>query len=301
MNRQTSDTRTNNTRGATGNLKAIITGAGGLLGAELRRQLPNAAAYDHQALDAADEGMVWKALTNRKAEIVFHCVAMSNVDQCELAPAMARRANAVAARTVAATCAAVGIHMVSISSDYVFDGKAGQTLMEESLPRPLSVYGRTKLEGERAVQQVNPAAAIVRTSWLYGQGKTTFTDSMIDRVAGGERLSIARDQTSCPTWVRDLAEALVKLAGRRASGIFHLAGEGQTSRDEWARAAVRFAGLDGDQIESIDHFSAVARRPRFSALTNTRARALGIVLPPWQASLETYVRATRDIMPDQVA
>lgn len=270
-------------------MKALITGGRGLLGQELASILPNATTYDHNSLDITDESQIWHALTSRRVDVVFHCAGATNVDACEKDPAGARRVNAVGARTVASVCASLGIYLMTVSTDYVLSGKPGVPLTEEANPRPLSVYAKTKLEGENAVQAVNPNAAIVRTSWLYGNWRETFVDRVLMKGAAREPMSISSDQVSSPTWVRELAPAMVRLAARRPSGIFHLTNEGATPRDEWARAILEAANLDPALVESVVNYPAPARRPRFSALTNCRARDQGITLPNWRTALEAYV------------
>jgi dTDP-4-dehydrorhamnose reductase len=270
-------------------LKALITGAGGLLGSELSSILSGVSAYSHEALDVTDETQLWRALTHRRVEVVFHCAAMTDVDACEAQPAKARAVNAFGARCVASICASLGIYVVTISTDYVFDGRPGQQLVEDSQTRPLSVYGRTKREGEVGVQDVNPNAAIVRTSWLYGRWRETFVDRVLEKGAAGQTMAVSSDQASSPTWVQDLAQALVRLAARRPAGIFHLTGEGAVARDVWARATLETAGYDTRLVQGVTGYPAPARRPRYSALTNARARAMGISLPPWRESLDAYV------------
>ena len=272
-------------------MKTLITGAGGLLGRQLADITPNLFAYDHAALDVTDEAQVWRVLTNRKVDVVFHCAAMTDVDGCERDPARARRVNAVGAKNVASICASLKIYLVVISTDYVFDGRPGRQILEDSAPKPLSVYGRTKLEGEVATQDVDPGAAIVRTSWLYGSWRETFTDRILAKGSAGEQMSISSDQISSPTWVKDLAPALARLASKRCSGIYHLTGEGAATRDEWARAILESAGLDSSLVNSVAGYPADARRPKFSALTNTRARHFGVTLPPWRDSVQTFVES----------
>ena len=270
-------------------MKALITGAGGLLGSELKAILPHPFSYEHDTLDITDKGRVWKALTNRNVDVVFHCAAMTDVDACERDPARARRVNVVGARNIASICSSLKIYLVAVGTDYVFNGRLGHAILEDSTPKPVSTYGRTKLEGETAVQAVNPGAAIVRTSWLYGRWRETFTDRVLAKGAAGEQMSISSDQVSSPTWVYDLAPSLVRLAQKRASGIFHLTGDGPAGRDEWARAILEAADLDSSLVQSVVSYPAPAKRPKFSALANSRARSLGITLPPWRESVTAYV------------
>lgn len=270
-------------------MKALITGAGGLVGQELASIVPSVAAYSHKDLDVTDETQLWCALTNRKLDVVYNCAGMTNVDECETQPARARLVNAVAPRCLASICASLGIYLVNISTDYVFEGRRGQTLDETAHTKPVSVYGRTKREGEVGIQDINPNAAIVRTSWLYGRWRPTFTEHVLTKASEGHPFPISSDQVSSPTWVHDLAPALVRLASRRPSGIFHLTGEGSVSRSGWAQIVLECGGYDTRLVQGVVDYPAPARRPKYSALTNTRARQLGVWLPQWQDSVRSYV------------
>ncbi len=270
-------------------MKALITGAGGLLGSELASVLPGAVALNHSALDVTDEDQVWRRLSDRRVDVVFHCAAMSDVDGCEREPVRARRVNALGARNIASVCGSLHIFMVAISTDYVFDGRPGQPLLEDASPKPLSVYARTKLEGEACVEQFAPGHAIVRTSWLYGRGRKSFVSWVMDHGRANRPFDVVTTQDSSPTYVRDLAPALVRLASTRSNGIFHLVSEGHATRDEWARAVLESADLDPGLVRPVESYPAPARRPRYSALTNRRAAQLGIRLPYWREALNRYL------------
>ena len=276
-------------------MKAFITGAGGQVGSELRALLPSAIAADHATLDVSDEDSVWRALTNKKIDVVFHTAAMTDVDACERSPASARRVNALGARNLACVCGTLGIYLVALSTDYVFDGRGHIDHDEDAATRPISVYGKSKLEGEIAVAENCPQAAVVRTSWVYGSGRRNFVRKVLERASTGENISMVTHQVSTPTWARDLAPALIKLARRRPAGTFHLTNEGHASRCEWARAIVELVGLDPDRVQPVESVPTFARRPAYSVLANRRARALGISLRPWHESLADFIEVDGDI------
>ena len=278
-------------------MKALITGAGGQVGTELRSLLPGAIAADHSSLDVSNEDIVWRALTNKKIDVVFHVAAMTDVDACERDPASARRVNALGTRNLASVCGALGIYLIALSTDYVFDGRGRYDHDENAATKPISVYGRTKLEGEIAVADNCPQGAVVRTSWIYGTGRRNFVRKVLDRTSTDESIYMVTHQVSSPTWARDLAPALVKLARKRPSGIFHLTNEGHASRYDWARAIVELAGLDPERVQPVESVPTLARRPGYSVLVNKRARSLGISLRPWQESLADFIASDRDLSP----
>lgn len=279
-------------------MRALITGASGLLGRELAAILPGAVSLDHEHLDIADEDSVWRAFTSKQADVVFHCAAMTDVDGCERDPARAWRVNALGSRNVAGVCCSLRLFLVALSTDYVFDGRLGKDIPEDAKPNPLSVYGKTKLEGEAAIQDLCPNHAIVRTSWLYGAHRGNFVERVLSKGFRGQSMPVVNTQVSSPTWAKDLAPALVETARKHATGVFHLTNEGHTARDDWARAILEAARLDSQLIESVESFPAPAKRPRYSALANVRGRGLGIRLEPWQDALDTFVSSdpvTRDL------
>jgi dTDP-4-dehydrorhamnose reductase len=276
-------------------MKAFITGAGGQVGSELRAILPGAIAADHAALDVSNEDSVWKALTNKKIDVVFHTAAMTDVDACERDPASARRVNALGTRNLACVCGTLGIYLVALSTDYVFDGRGHVDHYEDAATKPISVYGKSKLEGEIAVAENCPQGAVVRTSWVYGSGRRNFVRKVLERASTEEYISMVTHQVSTPTWARDLAPALVKLARRRPAGTFHLTNDGHASRYEWARAIVELAGMDPERVHPIQSVPTVARRPGYSVLANRRARSLGISLRPWYESLAEFIAVDGDI------
>jgi dTDP-4-dehydrorhamnose reductase len=246
----------------------LITGAGGQLGAALSEAFPEADARTRAELDvtrpfAAD------------AELVLHAAAWTDVDGAEAHPEGARRVNVDGTRNVAG----LGVPVVYYSSDYVFDGSKGEPYVESDEPRPLSVYGRTKLEGEREVRE----GWIVRSSWLFGWTGTNFVRTMLR--LGGERdeVSVVADQVGSPTYVGHLAEATRELL-ELPEGVWHVAADGECTWADFARAIFEEAGLDCRVHEiTTAELGRRAPRPAYSVLRSERDDAPR--LPHWREGL----------------
>jgi dTDP-4-dehydrorhamnose reductase len=182
-----------------------------------------------------------------------------------------------------------------VGTDFVFSGEQGSSYSERAEPDPVSVYGSSKLAGERAVLETDPSFAVARTSWVYGGAGKHFPRTVLSVVAARGQMAVVDDEISCPTFAGDLAEALVALAGQRPSGIFHLTNEGAVSRYEFARGVMHAAGKDASAISPIStaeflaSYPLPAKRPVNSALENHRAAQLGVRLPDWRSSLRAYV------------
>ncbi|HTL46430.1 MAG TPA: sugar nucleotide-binding protein, partial [Verrucomicrobiae bacterium] len=171
-----------------------------------------------------------------------------------------------------------------VSTDYVFDGAAGRAYTEQDAPNPQSVYGESKLAGEKAVAAANPRHMIVRTAWLYSETGNNFPKTMIKLAAQGE-VRVVEDQFGSPTYALDLARGIEKLISTQAYGIYHLAGSGKASWYSFAAAIFRAMGIPA-KVTPIpaSAFPRPARRPAYSVLETRR----GVVLPPWEKGLETF-------------
>ncbi len=233
--------------------------------------------------------------------IVINCAGYTDVDRAESEPELALAVNGTGAGAVARACAEVGAHLVHISTDYVFDGSRRRPYPENAVPRPLSAYGRSKLEGERQVRAALDRALIVRSAWLFGPGRPGFVDKVLERARRGQEVRVVTDQVGSPTYTRDLARALLTLARRRVFGLVHLVNQGQASRFELARQCLRLAGLDPELVRpatTAELGTAPAPRPPFSVLESRRAaRLLGGPLPTWLDALERYL--AEGSMPDE--
>ncbi len=275
-------------------MRVLITGAGGQLGRALQEAFrsDDVFPYDHAALDVTDAGAVRRAMGEARPEVAVHAAAWTDTAGCEKDPQRAMAVNAGGSAVVAGACHSAGAAMVYISTNEVFDGTKATPYVEDDEPLPINGYGQSKLEGERRVQAVLDRVIIVRTSWLYGPGRVSFPEKILQAAKERGRLRLVTDEVASPTWTVDLAPAISRLVRKPASGIYHLANGGQCSRLEWAREVLRLAGLDSVTMEPTvqAEFGGPYRKPALSTLANVRAAALGIELRPWPAALRDHFR-----------
>ena len=291
-------------------MKILITGSTGLLGQALSRKLaprgeltglsrhaPEAAAARHIVCDLRDRARTAEAVRGLQPDVVIHAQAFSDVDRCEQEPVEAEAMNIGATANLLEALQGSPAWLIHISSDYVFDGTRGRPYDEADAPNPLGVYGRTKLASERLVLS-RPLGFVVRVSTLFGQGRKTFCDQIVQRLRAGQTVEAFMDQTTSPSFTDDVAEGLGDLIGalQRPSlpgRILHLVNAGGCSRVEWARCVAEILGLPMGGIQAVPMARAgrAASRPAYSALT-TRVglELIGRTLRPWQEALEIYLR-----------
>jgi dTDP-4-dehydrorhamnose reductase len=276
----------------------MVTGAGGMVGRALRAHCEANAdlvmGYDHQGLDISDAEAVTRVIQADRPEAVINCAAWTDVDGCESNPERAFAANAVGPANLAKAAATVNAALVTISTDYVFDGTKTGFYTQEDCPRPISVYGKSKLEGELRVQDAHPSGAtIVRTGFIFGVGGVNFLSTIVDRAHRGEKLKAISDSYGTPTYAWDLAVRLRELAQLQHAGIFHVVNEGDgVSYREFAQEALIAGGITGASLEGVemDSLSRPAPRPRNSRLKCLTSAALGLApLPFWKDSLKDFV------------
>jgi len=260
----------------------LVTGAGGQVGLALRAHLPEATFLARAELDVTDRAAVAEAV--RGTALVVHTAAMTDVDGCERDPERAEAVNAGGAENVAAA----GARVIHLSTDYVFSGARGGEYAEDDPTGPLGAYGRSKLAGERAVL-ARPGNLVVRTSWVYGEGRN-FIRSILGADRAGKELRVVDDQRGRPTWAGDLARAIAFLAGRDDAGILHVTGAGEPCT--WADLAETVVGHPVERITS-EEFGAPAPRPRNSVLSLERARSLGVPLADWRDSVMRFLEGER--------
>jgi len=273
-------------------VRIAILGAGGQLGRALARRLPG---WGHEPLilregkwDVTDP-LILAQLVDLAPDGIINAAAMTNVDGCERDPEAAFRVNGLGAERVARAAAELGAPLVHVSTDYVFDGATDRPYTEDALPHPLSVYGASKLDGERRALAACPSAQVARTAWLYGLGGRHFVGRMIELADERGALSVVTNEVGNPTFADDLADAIGQLITHPVGGIFHLVNEGYASRYEFARAILAASGRAQIPVTPAESFPRAARPPAFAPLANTRAAALGIRLRPWQAALAAYL------------
>jgi len=279
-------------------LKAIVLGAQGQLGRELVQALGPRLAWagGRAELDVLESGAVRELFERVHPDVVFNATAWNAVDLAETRFAEALAVNAAAPGQLAQAAGAVGARLVHVSTDYVFDGRAGRPYVESDPPGPLSFYGVSKLAGEHAVRAVGREHLIVRTSAVLGVGGSSakggsFVERMLARARQGQPLRVVVDQTFAPTFATDLAAALLALAEGGAEGLVHVANAGQCTWHELTVTALRLAGL-GTEVAEIQagDLGVPARRPAFSVLRSERAASLGLApLRDWREGLPQLI------------
>ena len=254
--------------------RALVVGASGLVGAALLRTL-DAEGWsvtgtamtrprgDLRLLDVGEGAAVSSLVRELTPEVVFLGAAYTNVDGCEQDPALAKRVNVEGPRSSAAACKAIGALLVFYSSEYVFDGERGP-YRETDVPRPINVYGKTKLEAERAIEDSGVDALIIRTTGIYGWDRTSknFAMQVWQRLSAGEGMRVASDQVSTPTLVDGLAEITVRLVELGLGGVVHVAGRDRVSRADFARRLASTFALDPALIEDVPTAELGQRAPR---------------------------------------
>jgi dTDP-4-dehydrorhamnose reductase len=253
-------------------------------------------------LDVSDARSVARAFERAQPEAVLNCAAWTDVDGAESRPEAAHAVNARGAGHLAAAAAAAGVALLHVSTDYVFDGEAPRdgagaprAYLESDPTGPRSVYGQSKLAGERLVLDASPRHAVVRSSWLFGTGGRNFADTMLRLAGERDAVDVVTDQVGCPTWTGHLAPELLGLLERRVSGVAHLAGGGHVSWNGFAREIFRQAECDCTVHETTTAAAGrAAPRPAWSALESERGDVLP--LPPWQDGLAGYLAARSGMM-----
>lgn len=282
-------------------MKILLVGKTGQLGGDLLRTNTDheIVAPDRSELDIRSQDAISAAIDRYRPDAVINTAAFHNVPLCETEPENAFRVNCVAVRDLAAACARISALFVTFSSDYVFGGEKRTPYLEDDRPAPLQIYGMTRLAGEHAALSSAPGHAIViRTCGLYGasgaQSKGgNFVDNRIKDAKTRASMEMGSDQIVSPTSTHDLSKAVLRLIEHPAKkpGIYHLVNEGECSWYEFTKAIYEIMGL-AVKVTPVDRKgrSGDMRRPLYSALANTKARALGIVLPPWRDALERYLK-----------
>lgn len=276
----------------------LVTGAGGMLGSDLAPLLPpdETTSLTRAGLDVTDAASVADAVSGH--DVVVHLAAWTDVDAAEAEPDAAMVVNARGTANVAQACQAHGARMVHISTDYVFDGTAEAPYREDEPTRPVSAYGRSKAEAERAVLEYLPDTGIVlRTAWLYGAHGKNFVATMRHLAHTREHVDVVDDQTGQPTWTRDVAERIVRVIGVNArAGIYHATNAGSTTWFQLARAVFTALGLDPDRVRptTSDRFVRPAPRPAYSVLSHDGWARAG--LPPMRPWREAFDAATPHLL-----
>jgi dTDP-4-dehydrorhamnose reductase len=273
-------------------VRILIAGAGGQLGRDLQAALSadEVQAYDHRGLDITDRDAVFRAVGKAAPHWVINAAAFNDVDGAETQSAVAFAVNAHGAANLADAAGSEGAATLYVSSDYVFDGQKGSAYTESDVPHPLSVYGRSKYEGEQRVLGSGPNTCVVRTAWLYGRHGKNFVTTIRAAAAKGGPLRVVSDQTGSPTATLDLAQAIATLIRTPVRGLLHVVNAGSCSRFVFARAIVP-GSVDVIPISSAEA-ARPAPRPADATLASERWSLTGIPpLRPWQAALQDFLQS----------
>ncbi|MGO4362988.1 dTDP-4-dehydrorhamnose reductase [Terrabacter sp. RAF57] len=271
--------------------RALVTGAGGMLGHDLVPALRAAGwvvtGLGRGDLDVTEPAQCVAAVDGH--DLVVNAAAYTAVDAAETDEAAAFAVNAVGAANVARACSRAGARLVHVSTDYVFDGTATEPYAVDHPVAPRSAYGRTKAAGEWAVRALCPESWVVRTAWLYGAGGPNFVSTMLRLAGERDRISVVDDQVGQPTWTVDLADLIVRLVtGDTAYGIHHGTASGRTTWFGLARAVFELSGLDPERVLPIrtDVSSRPAPRPPWSVLSHLSIEQAGIApIGEWRHQL----------------
>jgi dTDP-4-dehydrorhamnose reductase len=276
-------------------VRIFVTGANGQLGHELVRCVAEAGhtaiASTHESLDITNEQAVHAAIAEAQPNVVIHAAAWTAVDACESDRSKAMLVNGAATAFIANAAHAVGAHVLYISTDYVFDGTKTSPYVEADIPNPTSVYGESKLAGERALSDTD---AIVRIAWVSGYHGANMVKTIL-RLRNEPQLRFVNDQIGNPTFADDAAAMIVRLAIEKRPGIWHITNQGIASWYDFAREVLLAAGQDANKVQPIATSELQpprpAQRPANSVLHNGALLAAGIQpLPDYRDALQRLVR-----------
>lgn len=276
--------------------RVLVLGAKGMAGSALMGVLSShfeLIGLGHEELDITTEIETLRTVQDIRPSIVIHAAGYTDVDGCETNPDRAFSVNSQGTLHVARACRQTGASLVYISTDYVFDGKGSRPYREEEPVNPISIYGKSKLEGERHVQTLLNEFTIVRTQWLFGKGGKNFVTTVLSLAREGNPLTIVRDQIGSPTYVVDLSWAIFRLLENGSHGVFHVANSSSCSWYDFAQEIVRTAEISDIEIIPVDgaFLGRPAPRPNYSVLNCERLTLeTGLTMRPWQQALREFVK-----------
>jgi dTDP-4-dehydrorhamnose reductase len=283
-------------------MKIVILGAGGRLGAALVREYRDkfdVTSFNHTQFDLSDRAAVREKLRHISFDVLINAAGFTKVDLCETQPDRAFLINAEAARVLAEICDEKSARMIHFSTDYVFDGEKCQPYTEEDKARPISIYGESKLAGEKNVLAVQNQNLVLRVSWVFGPDRPSFIDAMIRQAQENDEVDAVADKFSTPTYTLDIAEMLPRFFGSDApGGILHFANAGQCSWQEYAQWAVDCCRDGGLPLKAKtigarklqDMANWVARRPVYSVLSTEKYTKQMEVSPrTWRKAVSDYI------------
>ncbi|WP_226662976.1 dTDP-4-dehydrorhamnose reductase [Microbulbifer aggregans] len=284
-------------------MKVLVTGKNGQLGQQLQKQAPadiTLIAHGRDTLNIADKDQVFAVLKETQPVIVINAAAYTAVDKAESDVDQAHAINARGAENLALACHELGIRLIHVSTDFVFDGKQSSPYLPSDLRKPLGVYGESKARGEEAIEAILPEAIIVRTAWVYDRQGGNFVNTMLRLMNERDQLGVVADQIGTPTWAGTLAQGIFALAKNpSAKGIYHCTDAGAASWYDFAVAIFeegKAAGLIAEEKSvkvnpiATSDYPTPASRPAYSVLDKTRlVEDSGIALNHWREVLRNVL------------
>ena len=280
-------------------MRILVTGAKGMLGTDLVKRLSiknDVKGVDVEDFDITDEAETIRGIKKIIPELVINTAAFTDVDACETEREVAFKVNRGGARNVATGCYEVNARFIHISTDYVFNGEKKEPYKEDDEPRPINIYGQSKLEGEQEISRLQTSDSrlqtlIIRTSWLFGKNGRNFVDTILRLSNEKDEIRVVDDQTGSPTYTVDLSESIERLIDSDAAGIVHCSNSGECSWYDFAKEIIRIKGIKGVNVIPIKsgELKRPAKRPSYSVLSNDRYFKLtGYRMRKWEETLRDY-------------
>lgn len=286
--------------------KVVVFGSGGQLGVELCQEFGRrhwtVIRFDRQALDITDAQQVEAAIGEADPDVVINAAAYNQVDIAESEPLAAYQVNSLAVRNVALGCRQTDAQLVHYSTDYVFDGSKGSMYVESDAPHPIGAYGVSKLAGELYAQAYLENALILRTSGVFGPGgmftpRGNFVELMLRLAREGKPIRVVKDFVASPTYAPAMAARTADAVEKGLHGVYHLGGGEATSWFDYAAMIFELAGMSPSlEPTSEKEYRTAARRPKFSALSNSKLESAGIAeMPPLRTAVQEYLQAREQV------
>jgi len=273
-------------------MKILVTGSKGQLGKELLKLYSdeNITGVDIDEMDITNVEQTVNLIRELNPDIVIHAAAMTDVDGCEKNEGAAYKVNTLGTRNVALACQKTNSEMLYVSTDFVFAGDKDENYNEFDIPSPLSIYGKSKLEGEKLVKELLNRFYIVRTAWLYGDGHN-FVKTMLSLAENNDSLSIVSDQQGTPTYAKDLAIAISKIINSGLYGTYHASNSGNCSWYDFAKKIFEIKGIDIEvNPTTAEEFGSPAERPAYSVMENFALECQDIYkMRDWGEALKEYL------------
>ena len=273
----------------------LITGAKGQLGYDFQRLFDELKeeyiATDRDELDITDIKKVREFVKDKNITLIINCAAYNNVDKAEDEPELCKKLNTYVPRDLAIVAKEIGAEYITYSTDFVFDGEKKAPYIEEDIPKPLSIYGKSKYEGEKEIFKVKPDSFVVRTSWVFGIANNNFNKQVINWSKSKDELSIVDDQISSPTYSKDLAYYSWELIKTKKYGLYHLSNDGEASKYDQGKYVLDKIGWQGklNRAKTKD-FNLKAQRAEYTKLDSSKLeKVIGKKIPSWENGIDRFL------------